>query len=29
MLQEADTRYWSTKDLTLSFGWQGAEGSEQ
>lgn len=29
MLQEADTRTWSTKDLTLSFGWQGAEGSEQ
>jgi hypothetical protein len=29
MLQEADTRTWSTKDLTLSFGWEGAQGSEQ
>lgn len=29
MLQEADTRAWSTADLTKSFGWQSNEGAEQ
>lgn len=29
MLQEADTRTWSTLDLTSSFGWGGNQGSEQ
>jgi hypothetical protein len=29
MLQEADTRSWSTTDLTKSFGWQNNEGAEQ
>jgi hypothetical protein len=29
MLQEADTRSWSTTDLTKSFGLQNNEGAEQ
>lgn len=29
MLQKADTRAWSTTDLTKSFGWQQSEGAEQ
>lgn len=28
MLQEADTRAWSTTDLTKSFGWKQNEGSD-
>ena len=28
-LQEADTRAWSTEELTKAFGWGGGQGQEQ
>ena len=29
MLQEANSRAWSTEELTTSFGWKDNQGSQQ